>query len=73
MATISYFLTGVIMFMILFGVSMIAWTVSNDENIIRIIIFGGVILVVIIALPLVNLFELFYADTTQVSEDTYNE
>ncbi len=60
MVRVAYFLSGVVMFMILFIITVFASEVSEDETIIRIIVFIGVAVVVIIAYPLLTFFEAIY-------------
>jgi len=62
MTTIAYFLSGVTMFMIMFGFIFIANEVSEERNIVLVITFIGVAIAVFLAYPLVQLFERMYAD-----------
>lgn len=71
MAKISWFLTGVTMFMIMFGFTLLAVEISEERNIMLIIMFIGIAAAVLVAYPILQIFEAFYEN--QVPNDKVTE
>ena len=60
MEKISYLLTGVTMFMIMFGFVFLSYHISEDKTVILVITFTGVAIAVFLAYPLLGIFDSFY-------------
>jgi len=65
MEKISYLLTGVTMFMTMFGFTFLAEIISEDKTIILVITFTGVAIAVFLAYPLLGIFDSFYETNTK--------
>ena len=70
MEKISYLLTGVTMFMIMFGFTLLSYNISEDKTIMLVITFTGVSIAVFLAYPLLQIFDSFYDNDPQVRTDT---